>query len=120
MVGRSRRDVRRPAHREQLRSRRVSRRSLSNHTLTTIVTFYAAYDNDPPGTTTIAFPNARRAHAGGTGTADDPLTLPSVPAAVAVGTRIYCPRCADTSAWRISARRASSVGGRRARRTSTS
>jgi len=51
-----------------------------NRTLRTIVTFYAAYDNDPPGTTTIAFPNPRHAHAGGTGTADDPVTLASAPA----------------------------------------
>jgi len=55
------------------------------------VTFYAAYDNDPPGTTTIAFPNARHAHAGGTGTADDLITLASTPAAVAVGATIYYP-----------------------------
>jgi hypothetical protein len=63
----------------------------ANRTLRTIVTFYAAYDNDPPGTTTIAFPNARHAHAGGTGTADDPVTLASAPAVVAVGTTIYYP-----------------------------
>jgi hypothetical protein len=62
-----------------------------NRTLRTIVTFYAAYDNDPPGTTTIAFPNPRHAHAGGTGTADDPVTLASAPAVVAVGTTIYYP-----------------------------
>ena len=63
----------------------------ANRTLRTIVTFYAAYDNDPPGTTTIAFPNARHAHAGGTGTADDLITLASTPAAVAVGATIYYP-----------------------------
>ena len=66
-------------------------RTVWNHTLRTIVTFYAAYDNDPPGSTTIAFPNARHAHAGGAGTADDPLTLASHPAVVAVGTTVYYP-----------------------------
>jgi hypothetical protein len=64
---------------------------VSNGTLSTIVTFYAAYDNDPPGTVTIAFPNARHPHAGGTGTADDPLTLASDPDVLAVGTMIYYP-----------------------------
>jgi hypothetical protein len=62
-----------------------------SRTLRTIVTFYAAHDNDPPGSTAIAFPNARHPHAGGTGTADDPLTLASVPDVLAVGTTVYYP-----------------------------
>jgi hypothetical protein len=57
--------------------------------LRTNVTFYAAYDNDPPASTTIAFPNARHTEAGGTGTADDPVTLATVPDVLAVGTTVY-------------------------------
>jgi hypothetical protein len=59
--------------------------------LTTIVTFYAAYDNDPPGSTTIAYPNDRHPDAGGTGTFTDPLTLATDPRVLAVGTIVYYP-----------------------------
>jgi hypothetical protein len=61
----------------------------SHHHLTTIVTFYAAYDNDPPGSTTIAFPNPRHPRAGGTGTFDDPLTLAGATEVLEVGTLVY-------------------------------
>lgn len=63
----------------------------SENTLTTTVTFYAARDNDPPGTTTIAFPNARHPSAGGVGTFQDPMTLATAPDVLAVGTVIYYP-----------------------------
>jgi hypothetical protein len=59
--------------------------------LRTIVTFYAAFDNDPPGSTTIAFPNARHPDAGGVGTSDDPITLASVTEVLDVGTVVYYP-----------------------------
>ena len=39
------------------------------------VTFYAAADNDPPGSVEIAYPNSRHPTAGGTGTAADPLCV---------------------------------------------
>lgn len=56
-----------------------------------LVTFYAAFDNDPPGSTAIAYPRARRRAAGGTGTYDDPLTLASDPRELRPGTRVYVP-----------------------------
>jgi hypothetical protein len=59
--------------------------------LSTIVTFYAALDNDPPGSSTIAFPGTRHSEAGGTGTFDDPLTLASDPSKLKVGTIVYYP-----------------------------
>jgi len=61
----------------------------SEHGLTTLVTFYTAYDNDPPGSTTIAFPNARHPVADGTGTFEDPITLASTTDVLAVGTLVY-------------------------------
>jgi hypothetical protein len=63
----------------------------TRHLLTTVVTFYAAYDNDPPGSTTIAFPNARHTRAGGVGTYDDPTTLAGVTDVLDVGTVVYYP-----------------------------
>jgi hypothetical protein len=60
-------------------------------TLSTLVTYYAAYDNDPPGSRAIAYPNARHPEAGGTGTFDDPLTLATDPRELAVGTVVYYP-----------------------------
>lgn len=56
-----------------------------------IVTFYAAADNDPPGSTEIAHPNAHHRAAGGTGTYADPLSLAADPRAIRVGTRVYYP-----------------------------
>lgn len=58
---------------------------------TTEITFYSAYDNDPPGSRAIAYPNARHSQAGGTGTFADPLTLASDPREIAVGTVVYVP-----------------------------
>ncbi|ODV00119.1 MAG: hypothetical protein ABT15_30405 [Pseudonocardia sp. SCN 73-27] len=57
----------------------------------TEITFYSAYDNDPPGSRAIAYPNARHSQAGGTGTFADPLTLASDPREIAVGTVVYVP-----------------------------
>jgi 3D (Asp-Asp-Asp) domain-containing protein len=56
-----------------------------------VVTFYGAADNDPPGSTEIAHPNARHRAAGGTGTYADPVSLAADPRAIKVGTRIYYP-----------------------------
>lgn len=56
----------------------------------TTVTFYAAPDNDPPGSRTISHP-ARHSQAGGTGTFADPITMASDPREIAVGTVIYYP-----------------------------
>jgi 3D (Asp-Asp-Asp) domain-containing protein len=56
-----------------------------------VVTFYGAADNDPPGSTDIAYPNARHRAAGGTGTYADPLSLAADPRAIRVGTRVYYP-----------------------------
>lgn len=56
-----------------------------------VVTFYGAADNDPPGSTEIAHPNAHHRAAGGTGTYADPLSLAADPRAIPVGTRVYYP-----------------------------
>jgi hypothetical protein len=53
------------------------------------VTFYAAGDNDPPGSRAIAHPNGRHRLAGGTGTYADPLSLASDTREISVGTRVY-------------------------------
>ncbi len=55
------------------------------------VTFYGAGDNDPPGSSAIAHPNARHPEAGGTGTYADPVTLASDARELAVGTVVYDP-----------------------------
>lgn len=55
----------------------------------TNMTFYAAYDNDPPGSTDIAYPNERHSKAGGTGTFADPLTFATDPNELPPGTLIY-------------------------------
>jgi hypothetical protein len=55
------------------------------------VTFYAAADNDPPGSADIAYPNSRHAIAGGTGTADDPLSLATDPREIRPGVLVYYP-----------------------------
>src|SRR6185312_9331121 len=56
-----------------------------------VITFYGAADNDPPGSTEIAYPNAHHLGAGGTGTYADPLSLAADPRAVKVGTLVYYP-----------------------------
>jgi 3D (Asp-Asp-Asp) domain-containing protein len=56
------------------------------------VTYYAAADNDPPGSAEIAYPNSRHADAGGTGTFADPLTLATDPREIRPGTLVYYPR----------------------------
>lgn len=54
------------------------------------VTYYGAYDNDPPGSTGIAYP-VLHDRAGGTGTYEDPITFATAPAELPAGTRIYYP-----------------------------
>jgi 3D (Asp-Asp-Asp) domain-containing protein len=60
-------------------------------TPTVYMTFYAAYDNDPPGSCEIAN-TTWRSCAGGTGTYADPVTIAADPARHAYGTIIYIPR----------------------------
>ncbi|TVT13451.1 hypothetical protein LWP59_16180 [Amycolatopsis acidiphila] len=55
------------------------------------ITFYAAEDNDPPGSREIAFPEVLHGRAGGTGTFADPLTFAAADGVFAPGTRIYVP-----------------------------
>jgi hypothetical protein len=55
------------------------------------VTFYAAADNDPPGSTDIAYPNSRHPAAGGTGTFADPLSLATDPREIRPGVVVYYP-----------------------------
>jgi hypothetical protein len=55
------------------------------------VTFYAAADNDPPGSTEIAYPNSRHVAAGGTGTYADPLSLATDPREIRPGVLVYYP-----------------------------
>ena len=83
------------------------------------VTFYAAPDNDPPGSTEIAYPNSRHPTAGGTGTAADPLSLATDPREIRPGVLIYYPPIRSTSSWRTTALSASSSGTRTATPTST-
>lgn len=83
------------------------------------VTFYAAADNDPAGSTDIAYANSRHAAAGGTGTFTDPLTLASDPGELRPGTVVYYPRSRSTSSWRTTAPRASMNGPPTAPPTST-
>jgi hypothetical protein len=55
------------------------------------VTFYAAADNDPPGSAEIAYPNSRHTSAGGTGTVADPLSLATDPREIRPGVLVYYP-----------------------------
>ncbi|MEU6646458.1 hypothetical protein ABZ863_28480 [Saccharomonospora sp. NPDC046836] len=60
------------------------------------ITYYAARDNDPAGTATIAYPRSSGAptlhdQAGGTGTFADPLTFAAQEGIFEPGTRIYVP-----------------------------
>jgi 3D (Asp-Asp-Asp) domain-containing protein len=56
------------------------------------VTFYGGPDNDPPGSTDIAYPNGRHGTAGGVGTDADPITLATDPRELPPGTLVYVPR----------------------------
>jgi 3D (Asp-Asp-Asp) domain-containing protein len=56
------------------------------------VTFYGGPDNDPPGSTDIAYPNGRHGSAGGVGSYDDPVTLATDPRELPPGTVVYVPR----------------------------
>jgi 3D (Asp-Asp-Asp) domain-containing protein len=55
------------------------------------ITFYASMDNDPPFSTTIAYPRLHQ-KAGGTGTYADPITFAADARLYPTGTRIYVPR----------------------------
>ena len=55
------------------------------------VTYYAAADNDPPGSADIAYPNSRHTTAGGTGTYADPLSLATDPREIRPGVLVYYP-----------------------------
>lgn len=55
------------------------------------VTFYGAPDNDPPGSTDIAYPNSRHGSAGGAGTYSDPITLATDPRELPSGSVVYIP-----------------------------
>lgn len=55
------------------------------------VTFYAAYDNDPAGSTHIDYPG-RHTTAGGAGTWEDPVTFAADRRFLPPGTVIYEPR----------------------------
>lgn len=81
----------------------------------TNMTFYAGYDNDPAGSTEIAYANQRHAAAGGNGTFADPLTFATDPNELPPGTTIYyaplrkyfvmedqCAECMDD--WKTSKR----------------
>ncbi|MDQ0383169.1 3D (Asp-Asp-Asp) domain-containing protein [Amycolatopsis thermophila] len=56
-----------------------------------LITFYAAADNDPPGSREIAYPGTVHQRAGGTGTFTDPLTFAAEAGQFAPGTKIYVP-----------------------------
>lgn len=55
------------------------------------ITFYGASDNDPPGSTDIAYPNSRHGSAGGTGSYGDPITLATDPRELPAGSIVYVP-----------------------------
>lgn len=60
-------------------------------TVDVYVTFYGGPDNDPPGSTDIAYPNGRHGSAGGTGSYSDPITLATDPRELPPGTIAYYP-----------------------------
>jgi hypothetical protein len=60
----------------------------AGRSVTTEVTFYGAYDNDPPGSAAIAYP-VKHSEAGGRGTYADPITFAADPDYMAVGTLVY-------------------------------
>jgi 3D (Asp-Asp-Asp) domain-containing protein len=55
------------------------------------ITFYAAKDNDPPGSRSIAFPGILHSQAGGSGTFSDPLTFAAAEGVFKPGTKVYVP-----------------------------
>jgi hypothetical protein len=61
-------------------------------TVNVYVTFYGGPDNDPPGSTDIAYPNGRHPAAGGTGSYADPITLATDPRELPPGTVVYEPQ----------------------------
>ncbi len=54
------------------------------------VTLYGGKDNDPPGSSDIAYPKVHR-KAGGTGTFADPITFATSKDELAIGTVVYYP-----------------------------
>jgi hypothetical protein len=54
------------------------------------ITGFSYYDNDPPGSATIAYPKVH-SKAGGTGTYDDPITAAVEEGAYSPGARFYIP-----------------------------
>jgi hypothetical protein len=58
-------------------------------TVNVYVTFYGGPDNDPPGSTDIAYPNGRHGAAAGTGSYADPVTLATDPRELPPGTVVY-------------------------------
>jgi len=61
-------------------------------TVSVYVTFYGGPDNDPPGSTDIAYPNGRHGTAAGTGSYADPITLATDPRELPPGTVVYDPQ----------------------------
>jgi len=61
-------------------------------TVNVYVTFYGGPDNDPPGSTDIAYPNGRHGSAGGVGSYADPITLATDPRELPPGTLVYAPQ----------------------------
>jgi hypothetical protein len=61
-------------------------------TVNVYVTFYGGPDNDPPGSTDIAYPNGRHGTAAGTGSYADPITLATDPRELPPGTVVYDPQ----------------------------
>jgi 3D (Asp-Asp-Asp) domain-containing protein len=55
------------------------------------ITFYAARDNDPPGSRAIAYAGTVHSQAGGTGTFEDPLTFAAAAGKFKPGTKVYVP-----------------------------
>jgi len=62
----------------------------AGRTIPMTVTFYAAHDNDPPGSREIAYPQ-KHSQAGGRGTYADPITVATDRRELAPGTLIYVP-----------------------------
>eukprot|EP01004_Peranema_trichophorum_P008464 NODE_7220_length_799_cov_25.995562_g6612_i0.p1 GENE.NODE_7220_length_799_cov_25.995562_g6612_i0~~NODE_7220_length_799_cov_25.995562_g6612_i0.p1 ORF type:complete len:227 (-),score=22.13 NODE_7220_length_799_cov_25.995562_g6612_i0:118-774(-) len=62
---------------------------LSSTQVSSLVTFYGARDNCPPGGS-IAYPSIHKV-AGGTGTYQDPITFAGAKDAIKPGTKIYVP-----------------------------
>lgn len=74
------------------------------------ITFYGAPDNDPPGSTDIAYPNSRHPSAAGTGTYRDPITLATDPRELPSGSIVYIPMLGKYFVMGTTARSASTSG----------